>query len=374
MELKNNISKKKEDLNTFKILLVDDRLENLITLEHIIEKENRTIIKADSGNEALKIVLGNQIDLILLDVQMPDMDGYEVAQLLRLNPKTKNIPIIFVSAVSKDEKVRLDSFEEATVDFLFKPLDIAETKSKIILYETIFNFNEEKKKYYLKIEQMSKEMDHFIYVVSHDVKAPLRAIENLASWIEEDLAGTDNKNVLENLSLMRNRVVRMQNLLDGVTEYSRASRINESKEHINTNQLVQNIIDALITTKDFKFNVQKNMPLLFTEKTKLLKVFSHLINNSIRHHNGDACIISISAVEENDLIRFTIADNGPGIQSQYHEKVFEIFHTLQSKDQFETAGVGLSIVKRIVESHGNKIWIDSPVDCGTTVHFTWNKK
>jgi signal transduction histidine kinase len=370
--MKETIITKRDALNNYCILLVDDRTENLLTLENIIEKDGRNIVKASSGNEALKTVLSEKIDLILLDVQMPDMDGYEVAELLRMNPKTKNIPIVFVSAVSRNEKGPVEKFEDGTIDFLFKPLDIYETKSKVALFEKIYLFNIEKKALSDKLEIISKEMDHFVYVVSHDIKAPLRAIDNLATWIEDDMGKEANQGILKNISFLKSRVNRTQNLLDGITEFSRVGRINESKVQVNVVHLIQYIIDTLAPPSGFKFEVQQNLPVLFAEKTKLLKVFTHLINNAIIHHHKKEGTISITSHEDNNIIRFTITDDGPGIKPQYFEKVFEIFHTLQPKDKFETSGVGLSIVKKIVESHRQKIWFEE-VPSGTSVNFTWIK-
>jgi two-component system, sensor histidine kinase and response regulator len=370
--MKENIAIKKDVIGGYCILLVDDRVENLLTLENVIEKEGRKIIKVASGNEALKTVLSEKVDLILLDVQMPDMDGYEVAELLRLNPKTKNIPIIFVSAVSRNEKCPVNKFEEGTIDFLFKPLDIHETKSRVTLFEKIYSANAEKKKCCDTLEHMVKEMDNFVYIVSHDVKAPLRAIDNLAAWIEEDLAGTASQSVQKNISLLKSRINRTQNLLDGITEYSRVGRINESKEQINVNKLVQYVIDTLMPPAGFRFTVQENLPVLFAEKTKLIKIFTHLINNSIIHHHKKEGIISILSSDDNNIVQFTIRDDGPGIKPQYFEKVFEIFHTLLPKDKHDTSGVGLSVVKKIIESHGEKVWFDA-VSSGTSVNFTWTK-
>lgn len=370
---KNTLSKQITSTDSYKILLVDDRPENLLTLENIIEQDGRIVYKASSGNEALKIALNEPVDLVLLDVQMPDMDGYEVADFLRLNPKTKNIPIIFVSAVSRNEKGPVGKFEEGTVDFLFKPLDISETKTKISLYEKISKLSNERKMYQEKMEQMTKEMDQFVYIVSHDIKAPIRAIDNLITWMEEDLAGNTNQNLTDNFSLLKNRVLRMQKLLDGVTEYSRVGRINESREQVSINHLVQYIIETLNPSSEFKINVQTQLPVIFTEKTKLLKVFTHLINNAIIHHHEKEGVVDISFTEEATAYKFTVTDNGPGIKPQHHEKVFEIFHTLQSKDKHDTAGVGLSIVKKVVEAAGQKVWFDPNVSYGTAVHFTWPK-
>jgi two-component system sensor histidine kinase/response regulator len=358
--------------NCFCILLVDDRPENLLTLENVIEKEGRHILKANSGNEALKIALSEKVDLILLDVQMPEMDGYEVAELLRINTKTKNIPIIFVSAVNMDEKVPVNKFKEGTTEFLFKPLDIYDTKSKVVLFEKIYLAELEKKTCIEKLELAVKEMDVFVYTVSHDIKTPLRAIENLVTWIEDDLAGAEAPDVQKNISLLKNRVSRMQNLLDGVTEYSRVGRINEIKEMLNMNKLVQYIIETVSPPPGFKLIVQENLPVLFAEKTKLIKILTHLINNSIVHHHKTEGYINISALDINDKVQFTIHDDGPGIKPQYFEKVFEIFHTLVPKDKCETCGAGLAIVKKLIDSNGEKIWFE-PVATGTKINFTWKK-
>lgn len=360
--------------SVYKILLVDDRLENLITLENLVDGPGRHITKATSGNEALKIAITQHLDLILMDVQMPGMDGMETAGLLRMNPKTKHIPIVFVSAVSRGEKQSVAGFEPGTIDFLYKPLDINETRQKVSLYEQLYMLQNESRETYQRAEQIEKEFDRFVYIVSHDIKAPLRAIDNLVNWIEDDLGTNKTPGISENLLLLQNRVQRVQKLLDGITEYSRVSRMKEPKEHIQLGPLVHSVVDSITVPPSAVINIKEGAPAIFAERNKLIKIFTNLINNAIIHQGGGSVIVDVDYIEFENIIQFSIRDNGVGINKQYHEKVFEIFHTLLPKDKLDTCGVGLTIVKRLVEAEGQRIWFDDLVTTGTCINFTWSKK
>ncbi len=261
---------------TMNILIVDDRPENLLTLESIIEKDGRNIIKASGGNEALRLAIKENIGLILLDIQMPDIDGIEVAGLLRSNSKTRHIPIIFVSAVSKSERPILNQFEEGTIDCLNKPLDLEETKMKVSFYERLYHLSSQKKEAELFAESISKQMEHFVYIVSHDLKAPLRAIENLTNWISDDMGNCADPNTNENLILLRSRVNRMSALLEGILEYSRCGRLTEDYVSVDTNQMIQAIFESLEAPTNFNITTD-SLPVIRTERTRIYKIFYSLI-------------------------------------------------------------------------------------------------
>jgi len=353
------------------ILIVDDRPENLLTLESIIEKEGRNIIKASGGNEALRLAIRENIGLILLDIQMPDIDGVEVAGLLRSNNKTRHIPIIFVSAVSKSERPPLSQFEEGTIDCLNKPLDLEETKMKVSFYERLFHISAQKKEAEIFAESISKQLEQFVYIVSHDLKAPLRAIENLTNWIADDLGNCTDPNTNENLILLRSRVHRMNSLLAGILEYSRSGRLSEELVPVDLNQMIHSIFESLEAPSDFKI-VAEALPVIKTERTRLYKIFYSLIKNSIDHHNNPGQgILKISYQCTENGFLFFINDNGPGIKPQYLDQVFELFYTLKSKDEKETTGVGLAIAKKLIDDISGKIWIESREDEGTTVKFLY---
>ncbi len=362
-----------EPSEPYRILIVDDRPENLITLENIIERKGRKIYNASSGNEALKMVLKQPVDLIMLDIQMPDMDGYETADLLRINPKTKHLPIVFVSAFNKDDNKHSDRYEPGTVDFLAKPLDMDDTRQKVFLYEKIWRLSASNTDHSRMQEKMSEELEQFIYSVSHDVKAPLRAIANLTSWIEEEIGSKNSETLNENITLLKGRVMRTQKMLEGITDFSRASTIYETDHPFKPQELIQQVINALEIPRGFKVQADNSMPEISNGKNKLKQIFNHLVINAIRHHDKNKGLIRISCLDLEDMIQFTVTDDGPGIPAAHHQTVFELFQTLRPKDETDTVGAGLAIVRKIIDSMGGKIWIDDTVKTGTTVHFTWKK-
>lgn len=359
MELQSSLVKNVIQKQVLNLLLVDDRPENLLTLESILERDDRHIIKASGGNEALRIAIKEEIALVLLDIQMPDIDGVEVARLLRSNKKTRHIPIIFVSAVSKSERPSLEEFEEGTIDCLGKPLNLDETKYKVAAYERMYRLQNDLGLMKASYEQIKSQLEQFVYIVSHDLKAPIRAIDNLCNWIADDLGSNADANTAENISLMRSRVNRMSSLLDGVLEYSRIGSITDEDAPLDIAQMVHGIFEAIAPPKGFALEA-KELPVIKGSQIKFYKIFHNLITNAVvHHHDPENGVITVTANHQGDGIVFKVSDNGPGIKPQYYDKVFELFATLKSKDEKETTGVGLAVVKKIVDDMGQKIWIES---------------
>ena len=230
-----------------------------------------------------------------------------------------------------------------------------------------------------QLERSNKDLDQFAYVASHDLKAPLRGIANLSSWIEEDLAPVMTDDTREQMTLMRGRVHRMEALIDGVLQYSRAGRVRAAPEPIDTGALVDDVVELLAPPAGTEITVADGMPQVLAERVPLQQVFLNLIGNAIkygRRSDGPVQVRVSWAEEEVDpdaprLYRFSVADNGPGIAPQYHERVFGIFQTLQSRDEVEGTGIGLSVVKKIVEGQGGRVWVESAEGEGATFHFTW---
>ncbi|MEL6439880.1 MAG: ATP-binding protein [Cyanobacteria bacterium J06621_8] len=233
--------------------------------------------------------------------------------------------------------------------------------------------NQELLKITALLKKRNQELDSFAYVTSHDLKAPLRAIANLATWLGEDLKGQIPAENQQQLQLMRSRVERMDNLIKGLLEYSRVGRNQTSVTIVNVGDLINEEINLLSPPSGFKIVVTANMPTIKTEALLLQQVFANLIGNGIKYHPHDQGEITISVQEQQEFYQFTVADDGLGIEPQYHERIFTIFQTLQARDQFESTGIGLSIVKKIVESQGGKIWVESQLGEGATFHFTWRK-
>lgn len=221
------------------------------------------------------------------------------------------------------------------------------------------------------LEERNAELNQFAYVASHDLKAPLRAIANLSQWIEEDLGDRLPPENEHQLRLMRGRVNRMEALINGLLEYSRVGRRNRMVETVNVNALIANTIDSLAPPDSFDITAAPQMPDLTTHAVALQQVFANLISNAIKHHDRSDGHISIGVQDLGWAYQFEVSDDGPGIDPQYHDKVFGIFQTLKARDEAENTGIGLSLVKKIIETEGGSIQIDSALGKGTTFRFIW---
>ncbi len=231
----------------------------------------------------------------------------------------------------------------------------------------------EEQKLTAQLRKTNQALEEFAYVVSHDLKAPLRAVERLSSWISEDCADKIDDKSKENLALLRQRIIFMSNLIDGILEYSRAGRVDLDVSMVNTKALLQELIGNINPDGKFNIHLADDLPCIKTAKIPLTQVFSNLISNSIKHHHQTTGTIEIGVRDLGNSYEFFVADDGPGIEPEYHDKVFMIFQTLQSKDVLKTSGIGLSIVKKIVELQGGKISVGSVKGRGATFQFTWPK-
>jgi PAS domain S-box-containing protein len=223
-----------------------------------------------------------------------------------------------------------------------------------------------------ELARSNAELDQFAYVASHDLKAPLRAISHLAAWISEDAAPLLPENSREHLAKLQARIKRMDTLLDDLLAYSRAGRQRHPTEQVDMGELVQRVVEFIGPPPGFTIATCTPLPSLVAERVPLETVFRNLIGNALKHHHQpDQGLVQIGAHVEGDFIHFTIADNGPGIDPAYHDRIFGIFQTLKPRDQVEGSGIGLTVVKKLVGSRGGRIWVESALGQGAAFHFTW---
>ena len=227
------------------------------------------------------------------------------------------------------------------------------------------------KEYSAELELKNKELDQFAYIVSHDLKAPLRGINNLSLWIEEDLGDKIEGEIKASFDMMRGRVKRMELLINGILEYSRAGRVKQEAETFELKPMLDELVESLSPAEKFKITIPNNLPKVTAERISFEQIFANYISNGIKYNNNPEPTITVSYKINNGMYEFCVADNGEGIDKQFHDKVFVIFQTLQSRDTYESTGVGLAIVKKIVEDKGGKVWIESEKGQGAKFFFSW---
>ena len=222
------------------------------------------------------------------------------------------------------------------------------------------------------LQRSNKELDNFAHVASHDLRAPLRGINNLVDWISQDAGESLSPVSQEHLTKVQNRIRLMDRLLVDLLEYSRAGRKHYTLERVDTAELVRSVVEILNPPPGFAVTLGEKMPTVATERVPLETVLRNLIGNAVKHHPNPATgEVSVTAELEDTEVRFTVADNGAGIDPKYHIRIFEIFQTLKPLDTSEGSGIGLTVVKRLVESRGGAIQIISAMGEGATFRFTW---
>jgi len=224
------------------------------------------------------------------------------------------------------------------------------------------NFNELRKK--------NKDLDDFAYVVSHDLKAPLRGIDNITNWIEEDHQAELSPGLKKNLELIKGRTHRLENMINGLLDYARIGKVKKEPEKVDVHVLLTELVEILVPNNAIV--TLGEMPVILTEKLLIEQVFSNLISNAVKYNDKLRTEISFTCKKTQNHFEFSVSDNGIGIQNEYFDKIFQIFQTLRERDAFESTGVGLAIVKRIIEEHKETIKVESEPGKGTTFIFTWH--
>jgi PAS domain S-box-containing protein len=230
----------------------------------------------------------------------------------------------------------------------------------------------EKEQQQHELQRSNADLAEFAYAASHDLKAPLRAIAHLAQWIDEEVRATASPDTIENLNLLHGRVARLQMLLDGLLAYSRIGRTDSAVETVDIAEVVRDVTAMLELPPGFAVVCEGKMSAVRTHRTPIQMVFKNLISNGLQHHDRAEGRITVSMRLLDGMAEFRISDDGPGIPKQFHDRIFVIFQTLTSRDDRESSGIGLAIVKKKVESNGGQIWVESdPPARGATFVFTW---
>jgi len=352
-------------------LLVDDLEENLLSLEGLLRRDGLVLLKARSGTEALELLLTHDVALAILDVQMPEMDGYELAELMRGTDRTRRVPIIFLTAGAADRQRRFRGYEAGAVDFLNKPIepDILRSKTSVFfeLYQQrrqIAAQRDELKSYAEALTEADRRKDEFLATLAHELRNPLAPIRNGLDVLR---ASPNTENAAEVRDMMDRQLSHLVRLVDDLLDVSRVSKgkIELRKAHIALSEIVKTAVDAsnpLIAAGHhaLTLDLPDDPVWLDADLTRLSQVISNLLNNAAKYTPEGGAIV-LSARREGGDVVITVSDNGVGIPHDMLPKVFDLF--LQIRDNLHRShgglGIGLALVKRLVEMHGGAIAAES---------------
>jgi signal transduction histidine kinase len=376
-----------------KILIVDDKQENLIALRTILNEVEADVIEATSGNEALRATLNHHFALAILDVQMPGMDGYELAYHLQRDTTTDKIPIIFLSANYSAEDKISKGYERGAVDYLIKPYDPFILLSKVSVFLTLYRQRHELKNYSEHLEELisertkkldaavedlkrsNMELEQFTRIAAHDLQEPLRLVSSYSQMLKMKYREKIDNEADEIIDFIVNGARHLQEMIIGLHDFVDVKPNGACVVDVELTLVVEKsrrqLIDEIRKTKTIIEYAA--LPVVKGDEKQLSRLFFILIDNSIKFRSQNPPKIDITAKEEEDQWQITIKDNGIGMDPVYCDKVFQIFKTLHPKDKYGGRGIGLSIAKRIVERHNGRIWIESELGNGTAIFFTLKK-
>lgn len=383
-----------------KILLVDDDERNLLVLEELLHLLPVSFVKATSGKKALKCLLNEDFALILLDVQMPDLDGFETAQIIINREKNKYTPIIFVTAYPPSETYLFKGYAVGAVDYIVKPIvpEILLSKVKVFIQlfqqantlkkvnEELINTNTalqaeiiERLETERQLQQLTnelkvsnQELEKFAYIASHDLQEPLRTVTSYTQLLAERYQDQLDKKANEYIGYIVNSATHMHQLIKDLLTYSRLGRNELNLKLTDCNLIIHNIlVDLKLAIDENSANITwDTLPTIIVDSVKITQLFENLIGNALKYHGQEPPEIHISAIYQENQWLFSIRDNGIGIENQYSEQIFVIFQRLHNAQEYSGTGIGLALCKKIVERHKGRIWIDSELGKGTTFYFT----
>ena len=396
-----------------KILIVDDNPDNLKVLYTYLKSADFEVLAADNGEAGIEVVKHSQPELILLDVMMPGMNGFEVCRCLKANSATQHIPVIFLTALSETVD-KLTGFQVGGVDYITQPVEyeevVARVRTHLILTRTRQKLWQQNQRLQAEIDRRkqiesklthsrqllqqnndsleqtvanrtaelatsNKDLEHFAYIASHDLRQPIRKIRMCTEYLAEDYQHCFDEQAREYISYITKSTDRMYLLIDDLLSYSRIAKQERNFVPLELESVVRDTLEDLsisIEEKQATVNYQ-NLPTIVANPREIGQLFQNLISNSLKFASDRSLEITIAAVEKEDQWLISVKDNGIGIEPQFSNKIFQMFQRLHRNCEYEGTGIGLAICQKVVNSYGGKIWVESQLNEGATFYFTLPK-
>jgi signal transduction histidine kinase len=377
--------------------MVDDEPKNLMALDAVLAGMGHELVKAHSGKEALRCLMKDDFAVILLDVQMPEMDGFETASLIRSREKTRYTPIIFLTAVGKSESEMFHGYEVGAVDYMLKPFAPQILRYKVAVLvelhlkgEEILNLNAQLRELNTGLEQRvrertasleqrgrelersNQELAQFASVASHDLQEPLRTMATYLQLFKNGAHAQLDARDEEYLGIVLDSAQRMRQLINDLLAFSQVDSEEQGLLPVDCAVLVHRVLaqlQALIDERGASIRVGP-LPTVPARPQLLGQVFLNLIGNALKFYKGGPPKIEIGSETRGAEQVFWVRDHGIGISPEYFEMIFKLFRRLHTRDEYPGSGLGLSLCKKIVEKHGGRIWVESELGQGATFYFS----
>lgn len=366
-------------------LIVDDLEENLSALEALLQRNGLMIHKARSGRDALELLLVHDFSLAIIDVQMPEMDGFKLAELMRGTHRTQKVPIIFVTAAQHDHSKTFKGYEIGAVDFIFKPLDPHAVLSKVNVF---FELGQQKilLRHHLDLShaalaeaqasrhalaQANEELNQFAQIASHDLKEPLRTVASYLQLLSKKTEGLLDEESREFLDFVISASKRMSRLVDSLLEYSQVGHAIPKIKATNLHEALEAALgnlDAAISEAGAEVRYAQ-LPMVKADPSQMIQVFQNLIGNAVKFRKPGHALVDIEAEKLDNAWQITVKDNGIGVPSESAERIFNPLQRLHGRDEYPGSGIGLAVCRKIVEKHGGKIWAHAQRE-GASFSFT----
>ncbi|MDQ3107744.1 MAG: ATP-binding protein [Actinomycetota bacterium] len=374
------------------ILAVDDRPDNLLAVEAVLEPLALHVIRANSGQEALRHLLSTDVAVILLDVQMPELDGYETARLIKARAKTQNIPIIFLTARDRAIEHELTAYDSGAVDYLSKPFAPEVLRAKVQVFVDLYRQSKtiaEQRELLerrlgerdlaeanlrlqtVELERSNAELERFAFVASHDLREPLQVVAGFLDLVGARL-DADDAAAAELVGLATSGIEAMSGLVDDLLSYARASTGPQKPELLDLDELLAGVRAELSEglERSAVRLTSDPLPAVLGDRWQLGRLLLHLVDNAMRYRSEEPPQIHVGLTRRDDFWVVSVRDNGRGIDPLEIPRIFTILGRSHPREGEGGTGVGLALCRRVVERHGGEIWIESVEGAGATVSFT----
>ncbi|GEM_PF-209930 len=352
-----------------KLLIIDDVPENIGVLFNLLSGEGYEILIAEEGGSGLQTAINEQPDVILLDVMMPDMDGFEVCRRLKQNPLTQDVPVIFLTALTHMEH-RLSGFRLGAVDYITKPIQHEEVSARVRTHSNLRRLQREQAMHIAQLQERNAELDAFAHTVAHDLKNPLGIISGLSHRLCQHYS--QEAELLDNLQDIRNSAEKMREIIDALLLLARVSKQHLEPQILDMNLVMQQVMQRLqpmLAERQAQVRFPAAWPQVYGQPQWIEEVWMNYLTNGLKY-GGTPPYLEIGAAQEGEQACFWVKDQGPGLSLEAQEKIFTPFTRLRQHSGEEGHGLGLSIVERIIAKLSGRVGVESQEGQGSRFFFT----